>query len=129
MRLVIAAAARDVIPYLADAVPGWLQACMTLYDATGEVIMYVDDWRFRPDPVIIYKVEKDGEYRLEVKDTLFRGREDLVYLIFIACAIGQGFKNDFRFKVFGFVFYGIYDIGEDFVHIDILGFELNCSDP
>ncbi len=36
MRLVIAAAARDVIPYLADAVPGWFQAVMRLTDSTGE---------------------------------------------------------------------------------------------
>ncbi len=74
---------QSILPYVADAVPGWLQACMTLYDSAGNVITYVDDWRFRPDPVIIHKVEKDGEYRLEVKDTLFRGREDLVYRLSI----------------------------------------------
>jgi hypothetical protein len=74
---------QSILPYVADAVPGWLQACMTLYDSTGEVIAYVDDWRFRPDPVVIHKVERDGEYRLEVKDTLFRGREDLVYRLSI----------------------------------------------
>jgi hypothetical protein len=30
--LVIAASARELMPYLADAVPGWFQAVLTLYD-------------------------------------------------------------------------------------------------
>jgi len=70
---------QSILPYIADAVPGWLQACLTLYDSTGKELVYVDDWRFRPDPVILFKVEKDGEYLLEIKDVLYRGREDLVY--------------------------------------------------
>ncbi|MHC4403770.1 MAG: hypothetical protein ACYTG0_29280 [Planctomycetota bacterium] len=70
---------QTIVPYIPDAVPGWLQACLTLYDASGNEVAYVDDFRFRPDPVLIYRVETDGEYLIEVKDVLFRGREDLVY--------------------------------------------------
>jgi len=74
---------QSILPYIADAVPGWLQASLALYDSAGTELVFVDDWRFRPDPVIIYKVEKDGEYMLEIKDVLFRGREDLVYRLSI----------------------------------------------
>ncbi len=77
--LVIAASARELMPYLADAVPGWFQAALTLYDSTGKEVAYNDDYRFHPDPVIQYAVPQDGEYTIEIKDALFRGREDFVY--------------------------------------------------
>jgi hypothetical protein len=84
-QLVIAASARELMPYLADAVPGWFQAVLTLYDADGREVAYDDDYRFHPDPVLHYAVPKDGEYVLEIKDALYRGREDFVYRI----AIGE----------------------------------------
>jgi hypothetical protein len=83
--LVIAASARELIPYLADAVPGWFQAVLTLYDASGTELAYDDDYRFHPDPVLHYSVPKDGEYTIEIRDALYRGREDFVYRI----AIGE----------------------------------------
>jgi len=83
--LVIAASARELIPYLADAVPGWFQAVLTLYDSSGKEVAYDDDYRFHPDPVIHYLVPQDGEYAIEIKDALYRGREDFVYRI----AIGE----------------------------------------
>jgi len=83
--LVIAAAARELIPYLADAVPGWFQAVLTLYDADGNELAYDDDYRFHPDPVIHFAVPKDGEYSIEIRDAIYRGREDFVYRI----AIGE----------------------------------------
>ena len=54
--LVIAASARELIPYLADAVPGWFQATLTLYDAQGRELAFDDDYRFHPDPVLVFKV-------------------------------------------------------------------------
>ncbi len=80
-RLVVAVSARELIPYIADAVPGWFQAAVTLYDARGDVVGYADDFRFNPDPVLYYKIANDGEYVLEIKDALYRGREDFVYRI------------------------------------------------
>jgi len=71
--------ARKLFPYMPDAVPGWLQACLTLYDADGRELKAVDDFRFNPDPVLIYNVQKDGEYLLEVRDLFYRGRADFVY--------------------------------------------------
>jgi hypothetical protein len=82
-QLVISAAARELIPYLADAVPGWFQAVLALYDANGREVAYDDDYRFHPDPVIHYTVPEDGEYKLEIRDAIYRGREDFVYRISI----------------------------------------------
>jgi len=80
-RLVTAVSARELTPYLADAVPGWFQATLALYDADGEELAYVDDYRFNPDPVLFYEIPKDGDYVLEIKDAIYRGREDFVYRI------------------------------------------------
>ncbi|NWK54861.1 hypothetical protein HW115_04525 [Verrucomicrobiaceae bacterium N1E253] len=80
-QLLIQGHARSLIPYLADAVPGWFQAVMTLYDETGEELSYVDDYRFSPDPVLFYQIENDGIYTVQIRDSIFRGREDFVYRI------------------------------------------------
>lgn len=84
-RLVAAASARELIPYLADAVPGWFQATLALYDAKDREIVYQDDFRFNPDPVLFCEIPADGDYTVEIKDSIFRGREDFVYRI----ALGQ----------------------------------------
>jgi hypothetical protein len=81
--LVITAQARELMPYLADAVPGWFQAMLTLYDATGAEVACADHYRFHPDPVLFYKVPQDGEYTIEIRDTIYRGREDFVYRVTI----------------------------------------------
>jgi hypothetical protein len=80
-QLVIAAAARELIPYLPDAVPGWFQATLALYDAQGKQVAYGDDYRFHPDPVLFFKVPEDGQYVIEIKDAVYRGRPDFVYRI------------------------------------------------
>ena len=84
-RLVVAASARELVPYLADAVPGWFQATLALYDAQGKELAYGDDYRFHPDPVLYYEIPKDGDYVVEIKDAIYRGREDFVYRI----AVGE----------------------------------------
>jgi hypothetical protein len=80
-RLVFSTAARRLIPFIADAVPGWFQPVLSLYDAQGHEVAYDDDYLFRPDPVIFFKVPKDGEYVLAINDAIFRGREDFIYRI------------------------------------------------
>jgi hypothetical protein len=80
-RLVIAAKARDLVPYVADAVPGWFQAVLRLCDANGKELAYNDDFRFNPDPLIYFEVPQDGEYVLTINEALFRGRESFVYRI------------------------------------------------
>ena len=81
--LVIEVQARQLIPYMPDAVPGWFQAVMTLYDSNGKELVYADDYRFSPDPVIFYNVPEDGEYIIEIRDAIYRGREDFVYRLYI----------------------------------------------
>ncbi len=80
-RLVVAASARELIPYLADAVPGWFQATLALLDSDGNEVAYVDDFQFHPDPVLFYEIPEDGAYTLEIKDAVYRGRQDFVYRI------------------------------------------------
>ncbi len=80
-KLVLAVRARELVPYLADAVPGWFQSIITLYDADNREVAYADDNEFRPDPLLYYRVPKDGDYELEIRDSIYRGREDFVYRI------------------------------------------------
>jgi len=79
--LVIAASARALIPYLADAVPGWFEAAVSLHDAKGNELAYDDHFRFDPDPVLYFEVPQDGQYTIDIKDALYRGRQDFVYRI------------------------------------------------
>ncbi len=80
-QLVVEVYARALIPYIADAVPGWFQAVVSLQDAQGKEVAYADDFRFNPDPVLFYDVPADGEYGLAIRDSIYRGREDFVYRI------------------------------------------------
>jgi len=81
--LVIQALARELGPYVADAVPGWFQAALRLCDADGHELAYNDDFRSNPDPLIYFTVPADGEYVLTIHEALFRGRESFVYRITI----------------------------------------------
>ncbi len=80
-KLVIEVAARHLIPFLADAVPGWFQATIALSDERGTEVAFADDYRLRPDPVLLYEVPAAGVYRIEIRDALYRGREDFVYRV------------------------------------------------
>ena len=83
--LVIQAAVRELIPYISDAVPGWFQASVALLDSTGKEVAYSDHNGFRQDPVFQYEVPADGQYTLQIHDSIYRGREDFVYRI----AVGE----------------------------------------
>lgn len=78
-RLVITTLARQLVPYIADAVPGWFQPVITLRNADGKEMAFDDDYRFKPDPTLLYKVPETGEYVLSINDAIYRGREDFVY--------------------------------------------------
>jgi len=82
-RLVISVQARELIPYIADAVPGWFQAVLVLCDSKGKELAYDDDYRFKPDPVLLYEIPEEGDYQLAIYDAIYRGREDFVYRITI----------------------------------------------
>lgn len=80
-KLVVSLQARNLIPYLADAVPGWFQTVVSLHDSRGRELAFADDYRFDPDPVIFYKISHEGEYHLRIRDSIYRGREDFVYRV------------------------------------------------
>lgn len=80
-KLVVQVHARHLVPYLADAVPGWFQATVALFDSQGEELAYADEYLFSPDPVLYYEIPAGGEYQLEIRDAIYRGREDFVYRI------------------------------------------------
>ncbi len=82
-QLEISAQARHLIPYLADAVPGWCQAVLTLYDDKGKELAYAFNTGFEPDPSLRYNVKQDGDYTLAIRDAIYRGREDFVYRVVI----------------------------------------------
>jgi len=77
--LVCEAQARAILPFMADAVPGWCDASLSLYDASGKEVAYDDDYHLQPDPVLIYRIPKDGEYVVAIHDILYRGRGNFVY--------------------------------------------------
>ena len=54
--IVIAASARELIPYVSDAVPGWFQAALTLRDAQGKELASADHFLFHPDPLLDYEI-------------------------------------------------------------------------
>ncbi len=78
-RLVVAVQARSLMPYLADAVPGWFQPAISLWDNQGHEVAFADHYRFHPDPVLAYTVPTDGAYQVRIRDTIYRGRADFVY--------------------------------------------------
>ncbi len=44
---------------------------------------YADRYRFHPDPVLHCTIPSDGQYTIEIRDSLYRGREDFIYRITI----------------------------------------------
>lgn len=80
-QVVVSVEARSLIPYLADAVPGWFQAVVSLVDPRGRELAFSDDYHFNPDPVLFYKIPRDGKFKLKIHDSIYRGREDFVYRI------------------------------------------------
>ena len=80
-KLVFAVMARRIIPYLGDAVPGWFQPVISIYDKDGKELKFEDDFNCSPDPVMFFKVPASGKYELRIRDSIYRGRKDFVYRI------------------------------------------------
>lgn len=82
-KIVVAVHGRELMPYLADTVPGWFQPVATITNSRGSEIARADHDRFRPDPLLGCVIPADGQYTLEIRDSLYRGREDFVYRVTI----------------------------------------------
>ena len=81
MNLVCAVTARELLPFLGDAVPGFFNPIIHLFDPSGNEIACADDFFYLPDPVLTCNIPADGTYRIEIHDNLYRGRSDFVYSI------------------------------------------------
>ena len=79
--IVAAVKGRQLVPYIADAVPGWFQPVMKIIDSTGREVAFSDDYYHYVDPVIITTLPKDDNYTLIIHDAIYRGREDFNYRI------------------------------------------------
>lgn len=76
------ATARELQPYVGDAVPGFFNLALVLRNANGAVVARADDAaRHRPDPVLFFTPAHEGEFTLELHDVLYRGRADFVYSV------------------------------------------------
>ena len=73
--------ARELQPYIGDAVPGFFNPSLRIFNAKGEEVAFADDNFFHPDPVLVFTPPEDGDYRLDIHDVLYRGRADFVYAI------------------------------------------------
>lgn len=98
-RLVICVLGRALVPFIADAVPGWFQPVLTVHDAAGREVAFADDYHFRPAPVLFFEVPRDGEFTFTITDNIYRGREDFVYRItagelpFITSVFSSGWQS------------------------------------
>ena len=72
---------REFMPFQGDAVPGWFNPAIRLYNSDNHEVAFADDFYYLPDPILTYTVPEDGVYRLDIHDNLFRGRQDCVYMI------------------------------------------------
>ena len=76
------ATARELQPYVGDAVPGFFNIALVLRNSKGAVVARADDSsRFRPDSVLYFTPKTEGDFTLEVHDVLYRGRADFVYAV------------------------------------------------
>ena len=82
-QLVCSAVARELFPYLGDAVPGFFNPVLRLFDSRGKEVAFADDFYFLPDPVLTYKVPEDGFYQLQIHDNLYRGGPNFEYTVFL----------------------------------------------
>ncbi|MEI6754236.1 MAG: hypothetical protein WCK78_13840 [Paludibacter sp.] len=79
--LVASVKARELVPFIADAVPGWFQSVISLKNSKGKEVAYCDDFRYNVDPTIIMKIPENDTYTLSIHDAIYRGREDFTYRI------------------------------------------------
>lgn len=80
-KLVFRLKGRALAPFIGDGVPGHFQPVLEITDTKGKPLAFADDWFFDPDPRLAFKVPANGRYMLNVRDALYRGREDFVYRI------------------------------------------------
>ncbi len=91
-KLVFRTKARTLVPFMGDCVPGYFQCTLEVLDSKGKRVGYADDNYFDPDPVLSCVIPEDGEYRLLVRDAIYRGRADFVYRICVTEGDAPAYK-------------------------------------
>ena len=100
-RYYVKVTARELQPYVGDAVPGFFNPVVTVRDSQGRVVAKADDAaRFRPDPMFDFKPYSPDVYTLEIYDVLYRGRADFVYSIEIMPSRTGGYTGEAKAKPF-----------------------------
>jgi hypothetical protein len=85
VRYSIKVSARELQPYVGDAVPGFFNPAVTVKTPDGKLVAKYDDTaRFRPDPEFEFTPADSGVHVIEIHDVLYRGRADFVYAIEVA---------------------------------------------
>ncbi len=80
----LAVEAQKLIPYISDAVPGWFQTVIRVFDCNGKEVAYNDDYYFFPDSRLTFTASQDGLYKVEIHDAIYRSREDFVYRLIVS---------------------------------------------
>ena len=93
VRYVFKSYGRKFQPFIGDAVPGHFQMVMQLFSPSGKPEAFADDNGSDPDPVLYYTPRHNGLFTLQIRDNLYRGREDFVYRIVIEKASREAEKE------------------------------------
>ena len=93
VRYVFKSYGRKFQPFIGDAVPGHFQMVMQLFSPSGKPEVFADDNGSDPDPVLYYTPRRNGLFTLQIRDNLYRGREDFVYRIVIEKASREAEKE------------------------------------
>ena len=89
--LVLDLFARRLHPYVWAQRPGWLEGLFTVWEAPrgrklpGSLrpVAYAHHFPGRQDPLLVLEVPRDGDYVVEVRDELYRGRAQFSYRLVI----------------------------------------------
>ena len=82
-RLVLSTAARELIPYIADAVPGWFQPVLRFATPAERSWRTTTTSGSSPIRRSCSKCPKTASICSAITDAIFRGREDFVYRVTI----------------------------------------------
>ena len=90
--LVLDLCGHQLHPYIANQRPGWLEGLLTVREyvegepageRSNRSLAYAQDFPGREDPLLIFTAPKDGQYVVEVRDDLYRGRPEFNYRLTI----------------------------------------------
>ncbi len=90
-QLVLDLCAARLHPYVPSQRPGWFEGLLTIWKAPEEgktvtsrrSLAYAHDFGGRQDPLLVFEVPEDGDYVVEVRDEVYRGRAQFYYRLTI----------------------------------------------